>query len=601
MRRCKLRLRLMLNMLEEFILIILIYTHVYIYINMEDNEGDLRRRIDDDVVESNVHIVNDEDNADIGVDMRADQIIPIVVEEDEEGAHEEHADNNKDSKWQVNVIPTDTQDQLPLLSEYNQRIRDVVIIFVNPISGNQEGKVFLSIAEPFAKPNSPYKVIDYSKLSPPSSASSTPNQSILAFVFNLINKDEFTSCVNTIKHFLPHAYSANVPLKVLIAGGDGTVLSIIETLNSSNINICNLIFGHIPLGTGNDLSNALGFSNRISIQNTPHSLYSTLLKYHNAVHSKVDVWKMELSLSSSEGDIIEIKNKEKTSKQGLQVDNDTHMKVYSRTFINYLSLGYDARVGYNFDKNRSDSRSHNKCIYFWEGLKKNFCRRTAPVSSFLESFTVLEDENESINEGTFLSQNNPSSSHRQQQQQLEVCEPKVKFCFKPKKSLNDIEKNSKCIIMKGEPASIICQNINMYMAGVVDIWKESKERTNLEVINTEHKKQYKHKLKQMSSGEQRLDDHQLEFFTYSNGLVTGMERMIRGLADKLYHGRGPIVMKFKQIENTNDNDRYHRIYLNVDGEYFQLVKPVKMRIQLARELCNGSIPFLRRNKAATGI
>jgi hypothetical protein len=26
------------------------------------------------------------------------------------------------------------------------------------------------------------------------------------------------------------------------------------------------------------------------------------------------------------------------------------------------------------------------------------------------------------------------------------------------------------------------------------------------------------------------------------------------------------------------------------------VKPVQMRIQLARELCNGSIPFLKRNK-----
>ena len=567
---------------------------------MEDDEGDLRRRIGDDVVESNVHIVNNEDD-DGGI--RVDKIIPIVVEEDEDV--NEDADkgvnkgvnssnnNNNDNKWQINVIPSNNEDQLPCLNEYNERIRDILIIFVNPISGNQEGKVFLNIAIPYTTQHSPpYKIIDYSKLS----SSSTPYEHIVAFMFNLINKTEFDTCVNTIKHFIPHAYTANTPLKVLIAGGDGTVLSIIETLNNSNINISNLIFGHIPLGTGNDLSNALGFSNRISINETPHSLYTTLLKYHNAIPSKVDVWKMDLSLSSHDGDIIEIKNKSKTSKQGIQIDNETHMKVYSRIFINYLSLGYDARVGYNFDKNRSDSRTHNKCIYFWEGLKKNFCRRTAPVSSFLESFTVLEDENESINEGTFLSHNNNNnmSSNRQQQ---EVCEPKVKFCFKPKKSLNDLEKNNKCIIMKGEPASIICQNINMYMAGVVDIWKESKERTNLEVINTEHQKEYKYKLKQMSSGEQRLDDHQLEFFTYSNGLVTGMERMIRGLADKLYHGRGPIVMKFKQMNNNinSDNDKYHRIYLNVDGEYFQLVKPVQMRIQLARELCNGSIPFLKRN------
>jgi diacylglycerol kinase (ATP) len=575
---------------------------------MENDEGDLRRRIGDDVVESNVHIVNNEDDNDNDGEIKVDKIIPIVVEEEEENVNNSNTNSkdantnnnnnntNNDNTWQINILPSNNEDQLPHLNEYNTRIRDILIIFVNPISGNQEGKTFLNIASPFTTQHTPpYKIIDYSKLTPPSS-SSPPYAPIIAFLFNLIDKTEFASCISTIKHFIPHAYTSNTPLKVLIAGGDGTVLSLIETLNTSNININHLIFGHIPLGTGNDLSNALGFNNHITVTETPYSLYTTLLKYHSAVHSKVDVWKMELSLTSPDGDIIEIKNKSKTSKQdNIHIDNETHMKTYTRIFINYLSLGYDARVGYNFDKNRSDSRSHNKCIYFWEGLKKNFCRRTAPVSSFLESFTVLEDENESINEGTFLSHNNNNNIDSTRPQQQEVYAPKVKFCFKPKKSLNDIEKNSKCVIMKGEPASIICQNINMYMAGVVDIWKESKERTNLEVINTQHQKEYKYKLKQMSSGEQRLDDHQLEFFTYSNGLVTGMERMIRGLADKLYHGRGPIIMKFKQIIN-DDNDRYNRIYLNVDGEYFQLVKPVQMRIQLARELCNGSVPFLKRNK-----
>ena len=51
-------------------------------------------------------------------------------------------------------------------------------------------------------------------------------------------------------------------IKVLVAGGDGTVLSVIEHINSLEINIKKCIFGHIPIGTGNDLSNALGFGSK---------------------------------------------------------------------------------------------------------------------------------------------------------------------------------------------------------------------------------------------------------------------------------------------------------------------------------------------------
>ena len=54
-------------------------------------------------------------------------------------------------------------------------------------------------------------------------------------------------------------------LKVTVAGGDGTVLSTIENLTETGVDISKCIFGHIPLGTGNDLSNALGFGSKILI------------------------------------------------------------------------------------------------------------------------------------------------------------------------------------------------------------------------------------------------------------------------------------------------------------------------------------------------
>ena len=40
------------------------------------------------------------------------------------------------------------------------------------------------------------------------------------------------------------------------------------------------------------------------------------------------------------------------------------------------------------------------------------------------------------------------------------------------------------------------------------------------------------------------------------------------------------------------NDKKHRIYLNLDGEYFHIVKPLSMRLELNRDLCQGQLPFL---------
>ena len=55
-------------------------------------------------------------------------------------------------------------------------------------------------------------------------------------------------------------------------------------------------------------------------------------------------------------------------------------------------------------------------------------------------------------------------------------------------------------------------------------------------------------------------------------------------------------MKFTNTFELNNDDKYHRIYLNVDGEYFNIVKPVTLRIQLNRNLCGGILPFLMNRK-----
>ena len=96
----------------------------------------------------------------------------------------------------------------------------------------------------------------------------------------------------------------------------------------------------------------------------------------------------------------------------------------------------------------------------------------------------------------------------------------------------------------------------------------------------------------MAISEQKFDDKMLEVFTFDNGLKTGLEKVYRGLAKKIYHGRGPMEVKFFDTPKYDKNDTKNRIYLNIDGEYFHIVKPLLLRIELNRDYCGGQLHFL---------
>ena len=401
----------------------------------------------------------------------------------------------------------------------------------------------------------------------------------------MINKEEDEKGINLLKKIISFKNENNIsfPIKVIIAGGDGTVLSMIQTFFKEGIDINHCIFGHMPLGTGNDLSNACGFSNSVDIsENRIDLLYNILIKYIKAKCGKIDIWRIQLKLDPNKGKML---YNEKDKKVELKDKDGNIVREFDRTIINYFSFGYDARVGYNFDKKRTSSRFCNKCVYFCEGMKKNCCRQNLTVPKFLKSFTVYEDnynkdQNITITSNKFEETNNKKV--------------KIKFQFKSKLSLLPAKNSENTIIIKGDPVSIIGQNINYYMAGVKDIWKAGKDNLDLQVISQKEddKDKYTNKLKAMSKQIQSMDDKALEFFTFSNGFTTGFEKVFGGFGKKLYHGGGPIVMKFFETKEYDVNDKYGRIYLNCDGEYYHVVCPLEMRIELDRSMCNGQLPFL---------
>lgn len=106
----------------------------------------------------------------------------------------------------------------------------------------------------------------------------------------------------------------------------------------------------------------------------------------------------------------------------------------------------------------------------------------------------------------------------------------------------------KDIVLKGDPVSLVCQNINYYMGGTKDIWRKSKS-IGLEVVDAVSRKASREETKTLEllleQSKQCYTDQKLEFFSYSSGLKIGFEKVATGQADKIYHGPGPIQIQFK--------------------------------------------------------
>ncbi len=485
--------------------------------------------------------------------------IPFEVIGDLSSISERKVDSNEITPYLID----ENNEHLQIKNDLNAAL----VIFINPFSGNKQGELILKITSNY-KTKKNYKLIDFSKIN--KNILENKYEFFTCIFFDLTNEEDLNKGINCIKEYI-NSITKGELVKILIGGGNGSVISIIRTLQNNNINTDKCIFGHIPLGKENNLSKTLGFNDHIKLSNNVNSLYKILLKYHKAMSAKVDVWKMELKLDENEGEIIE------NLKEGKKVNK---MNCFNKTFINYLSLGYDARIGFNYDKKRTSNSFCNKIIYCWEGIKKNCCRKSLKINGFIESFSVYEDEDQSFIEKTFI-------SNMESEDNL-----KIKFKFKPKNELTNLENEEKCYILKGEPITLICQNINYYIEGVNNIWNSSNNKLAFDVIESDKNKKenYLNKVKKMIKAKQKIDDKKLEFFTYDNGFESGIDKIIGGMANKLYHGCGPVLIKFKDI--TPLNDKKDRIYLNVDGDYYNIVKPISLKIQLDKSICNGQIPFL---------
>lgn len=136
-----------------------------------------------------------------------------------------------------------------VLPDYNFSKKDldkeVYFFFINPNSGSKEGSLLL---------NTSLRRIEFST-----------NKNYLCFMFSLID-NTLNDGIELLREFQMLTKGKESLPRVIIGGGDGTTMSFLESLNSKSINVQLCYYGILPLGTGNDLSNALGFGSNLILK-----------------------------------------------------------------------------------------------------------------------------------------------------------------------------------------------------------------------------------------------------------------------------------------------------------------------------------------------
>ncbi|XP_014213922.1 diacylglycerol kinase epsilon [Copidosoma floridanum] len=208
-----------------------------------------------------------------------------------------------------------------------------LIVVVNKKSGNNEGAEILSS---FRRLLNPAQVVDLSDRDP-------------------ITALEWCRLLG------------NVPCRIAVAGGDGTVAWILDTIDKLKFNPLPAV-AILPLGTGNDLSRVMGWGKEYD---SSTDISTTLQMIQQAKETYLDRWSVVLD-----------------GKKGLGF----RAQQKSLHMYNYLSVGVDAQVTLSFHDARESPfylfshRIFNKLLYLCFGTQQVVERDYKDLNKRLEVY-----------------------------------------------------------------------------------------------------------------------------------------------------------------------------------------------------------------------
>ncbi|XP_010546297.1 PREDICTED: diacylglycerol kinase 2 isoform X2 [Tarenaya hassleriana] len=151
--------------------------------------------------------------------------------------------------------------------------------------------------------------------------------------------------------------------RVLVCGGDGTVAWVLDAIEKHNFESPPPV-AILPLGTGNDLSRVLQWGGGFSVVDGQGSLTTFLQEIDHAAVTMLDRWSVKIRDESSE---------------------NFPAREESKFMMNYLGIGCDAKVAYEFHTMRQEnpakfcSQFVNKLRYAKEGAREIMDRACADL------------------------------------------------------------------------------------------------------------------------------------------------------------------------------------------------------------------------------
>eukprot|EP00931_Biecheleriopsis_adriatica_P095707 TRINITY_DN6931_c0_g1_i2.p1 TRINITY_DN6931_c0_g1~~TRINITY_DN6931_c0_g1_i2.p1 ORF type:complete len:509 (-),score=95.62 TRINITY_DN6931_c0_g1_i2:185-1711(-) len=383
--------------------------------------------------------------------------------------------------------------------------------------------------------------------------------------------------------------TADRDIRVMVAGGDGTVMWALSEMHATGIDFERVVVGHIPFGTGNDFSRSTGWGPAVQrgdlIGVGWERLREDLRRWLVADVSDFDVWEVEVTAKDGFAFVHGQKtgfSEQDRVRHGLEELEDGQWRMKKR-MVNYFSFGQICRAGLGFEKRRTSSRIGNNLVYGWEGLKKLTLNPAPKVSDVLQEMDVSDCSPclplSSLGSSTTSSGSQdmlrllPDSSG-----DFELGEtlPSMAGTQSTGKRLQHRTRTLSSLSLGSAPeepvADLLFLNIPSF-AGGSNPWAWSS--TSVGLIGED-----------LRNYEQDFGDGRLEVLSYSSGFETAIDaanskfRMPgRGSAKKVACAEGPFNMRFKSAEEAKYTSADGRVYMQVDGEFFVARHPEEVKVR----------------------